>query len=419
MEDLPIEVIGIILSRVGAARDLVVASLTCWQQAWCHHVHTLAFDSNDWPVYDELTKSRLEVIITRTIFQTKALQCLSISLKNNVEFSAAPVIAWLMYTRDTLRQLHYNMDIPDFNIIEVCGRKRLELLDLADNTITISGSTLDLRYQKFSCLRSLSLTSVRISPSGLNALFSACPKVEALNLVNLDFGTDGPEFSICLRGNSLKDARFEAIQFRKICLKADSLEKLHLKDCGTDTFELTGEGTLRILVWDKVTISHLDIGRNAENLEIVDVRNIRTSWSDFYHMIEKSSKARMMSLCSVIFEDYINVFMDSAITACFPQLTHLSLSFELGEAFQCGLLGNRQLENVVEVELIWKWISQLQSRCWVWELLLRCPKLRKLVIGGDVPVVVTKDECLIVAKFTSFINTLSMIYPHVAFQCLV
>ncbi|KAF5954017.1 hypothetical protein HYC85_006873 [Camellia sinensis] len=54
MEYLPVEVIGNILSRLGAARDVVIASTTCrkWREAWRNHLHTLSFNSNDWSVYN-------------------------------------------------------------------------------------------------------------------------------------------------------------------------------------------------------------------------------------------------------------------------------------------------------------------------------------------------------------------------------
>ncbi|KAJ0575395.1 putative F-box-like domain superfamily protein [Helianthus annuus] len=70
MEYLPVEVNGNILSRLGAARDMVIASATClkWREAWRVHLHTLSFNSSDWPIYHELTTSRLEILITRTIY---------------------------------------------------------------------------------------------------------------------------------------------------------------------------------------------------------------------------------------------------------------------------------------------------------------------------------------------------------------
>ncbi|KAK4392075.1 F-box/LRR-repeat protein [Sesamum angolense] len=148
-----VEVVGNILSRLGAARNVVIASATCrkWQEAWRNHLHTLTFNSNDWPLYHEFSTN---------------------------EFSAAPVIAWLMYTRETLRQLHYNY---------------------------------------------ISLGSE--SPA------YACPKIEVLTLVSLDVVMSDPQAVMELATNSLKHIYVEAISLDKFILEADSLEKLHLKDC--------------------------------------------------------------------------------------------------------------------------------------------------------------------------------------------
>lgn len=138
MENFPVEVIGNILSQLAVARDVVIASATCrkWREAYRKHLHTLSFNSHDWPVYRDLTTSRLEILITKTIFQTTALQGLSILMDDVDEFSASTVIAWLMYTRGTLRQLVYNvMTTPNVNILEVCGRQKLEILELSHNSI--------------------------------------------------------------------------------------------------------------------------------------------------------------------------------------------------------------------------------------------------------------------------------------------
>lgn len=49
-------------------------------------------------------------------------------MDNVDEFLAAPVVAWLMYTRDTMRELHYSVrTTPNVNIIDKSGRKRLEI----------------------------------------------------------------------------------------------------------------------------------------------------------------------------------------------------------------------------------------------------------------------------------------------------
>lgn len=417
MENLPVEVIGNILSRLGAARDVVIASATCrkWREAWQNHLHTLSFNSNDWPVYHDLTTSRLEILITQTIFQTSGLEYLSICMDDVDEFSAAPVIAWLMYTKETLRQLYYNVrTTPSINILEKCSRQKLEVLDLAQNSIT----GVEPSYQKFPCLKSLSLRYVSISALDLNLLLTACPKIEVLALINLDIALSDATATMELASPSLKDIYVEAVSMDKFTLEADNLENLDLKDCTLDVFELIGKGALRILKIDDVSVIHLDIGESTENLEVVDVSNFTIMWPKFYHMISRSSKLKRLRLWGVVFDDEDEVVDLEAISVCFPRLTHVSLSYDLRDGDLrdgYGLQGSTHLENVVVLELGWTVMSYLFSP-WVAGLVDRCPNLKKLIIFGIISEVKTHEECLILANFTSSIVRLMRKYLHVEVQ---
>ncbi|CAN6717017.1 unnamed protein product [Malus baccata var. baccata] len=412
MEHLPVEVIGNILSRLKAARDVVIASATCkkWREAWRNHLHTLSFNSNDWSVYHDLTTSRLEILITQTIFQTTALQCLSIFMDDVDEFSAAPVIAWLMYTRDTLRQLHYNVrTTPNVNIIEKCSRQKLEVLALAHNSVT----GVEPSYQKFPCLKSLSLSYVSISALDLSLLLTACPKLQNLALINPDIAMSDAQATMELNSPSLKNIYVEAVSLDKFVLEADSIENLHLKDCTLELFELIGKGTLSVLKIDDVSVLHLDIGDNTENLQTVDVSSFTIMWPKFYNMISKSSNLKRLRLWGVVFDDEDEVVDLETVSACFPQLTHLSLSYDLRDV--CGLQGSSSLENVVVLELGWTIISELFSD-WVAGLLERCPNLKKLVIYGVVSEAKSHEECQVLASFTSSIVRLMRKYLHVEVQ---
>ncbi|XP_061361931.1 F-box/LRR-repeat protein At1g67190-like [Gastrolobium bilobum] len=415
MENLPVEVIGNILSHLGSARDVVIASATCkkWREAWRSHLHTLSFNSCDWPIYHELTNNRLEILITQTIFQTKALQCLKIFMDDVHEFSAAPVIAWLMYTRDFLRQLHYNVrTTPNFNIIEKCGRQKLEVLELARSSIV----GVDPFYQKFPCLKSLSLSFVSISALDLSLLLSACPRLETLSLFSPEIAVSDSQASMELSSSTLKNFSVESFGLDKFVLEADLLENLHLKDCTFEDFELIGKGTLKVLKVDDVSVIHLDIGENTENLEIVDVSNFTIMWPKFYHMISKASKLHRLRLWGVVFDDEDEVVDLETISVCFPQLMHLSLSYDLRDGvLNYGLQGLSTLANVVVLELGWTSISDLFS-AWVAGHLERCPNLKKLVIYGFVSEVKTHEECQILAKFTEIILHLGRKYMHVKFE---
>lgn len=405
------EVIGNILSHLGSARDVVIASATCkkWREAWRNHLHTLSFNSCDWALYHELTSTRLEILITQTIFQTKALQCLTIFMDDVHEFSAAPVIAWLMYTRDSLRQLRYNVrTAPNFNIIEKCSRQRLEVLALARNSIM----GIELSYQRFPCLKSLSLSFVSISALDLSLLLYACPKLEILSMVSPEIAMSDSQASVELSSSSLKEFFVESFGLDKFILEGDSLENLHIKDCTFEVFELIGKGTLKVLKIDDVSVIHLDIGESTENLEIVDVCNFTIMWPKFYHMISKASKLHRLRLWSVVFDDEDEVVDIETISVCFPRLTHLSLSYDLRDGvLHYGLQGLSFLMNVVVLELGWTAISDLFSE-WVAGLLERCPNLKKLVIYGYVSEVKTHEECQIFSRFSEFILQIGRKYMH-------
>ncbi|KAK1287700.1 F-box/LRR-repeat protein [Acorus calamus] len=412
MENLPVEVIGNILSRLGAARDVVIASATCrkWRDACKNHLHKLSFNSNDWPVYRDLTTSRLEILITQTIFQTTSLQCLEIFMDDVDEFSAAPVIAWLMYTRDTLRSLFYNVrTTPNVNILEKCGRQKLETLMLAQNSIT----GVEPSYQKFPCLKSLSLSNVSISALDLSLLLTACPKIEVLVLINLEIAMSDAQATMELSSLTLKNIHVEAISLDKFILEADSLEVLQLKDSTLELFELISKRSLRHLKIDDVSVIHLDIGESTEHLEVVDVSNFTIMWPKFHQMISKSLKLRKLRLWGVVFDDEDEIVDVETVAMCFPLLSHLSLSYDLRDGLlHYGLQGSSCLENVVELELGWTVISDHFSH-WVEGLLERCPSIKRLVIHGLVSETKTPDECHTLANFTSSIVRLMRKYMHV------
>lgn len=415
MEHFPVEVIGNILSRLSGARDVVIASATCrkWREAFRKHLRVLSFTSDDWPAYRDITTTRLEILITQTIFQTIGLEGLSIVMDDVKEFSASTVIAWLLYTKETLRQLFFNVrTTPDANILDIIGRKKLEMLVLSHNSIT----GVEPNFQRFPCLKILSLSHVSIAAWDLSLLLSACPKLEDLELICPEIAMSDAQVTVELSSPSLKSIYVEAISLDKFILEADSIELLHLRDCVLELFELVGKGTLKHFKVDDVSIMHLDIGETVDNLEVVDVSNYAIIWPKFYQIILRSTKLRKLRLWDVIFDDEDGIVDLETIAVGFPQLSHLSLSYELTDGVHhYDLQGSSRLENVTTLELGWNVISDLFSG-WVKELLKRCPNLQNLVIKGVVSEVKTHEECKILAKFTSSIVQLMRKYAHVQVQ---
>lgn len=412
MDDLPVEVVGNILSMLGAARDVVIASATCckWRDAYCKHLHTISFNSNDWPVYHELKPSRLEILITQAIFQTTGLKSLSILMDDVDEFSASTVMAWLMYTRGTLRHLTYNVRTsPNVNILEICGRQKLEMLVLAHNSI----SGVEPNFQRFPCLKSLSLRYVSISALDLSLLLTACLNIETLELVSPEIAMSDAQVMVELSSPTLKSIYVEAISLDKFILEADNIECLHLKDCALEVFELVGKGTLKHFKIDDVSVLHIDIGETVDDLEIVDISNFTLMWPKFYQMISRSSKIRKLRLWDMVFDEEDEIVDLETIAVCFPQLSHLSLSYDLRDGvLQYGLQGSSSLVNVTVLKLGWSVINDLFSH-WVEALLGRCPNLKKLVIHGVVSEAKTHAECQMLANFTSSMVQLMRKYMNV------
>lgn len=406
------EVIGNILSQLKAARDVVVASATCrkWREACRCHLRALSFDSSDWP---DLTTSRLEILITQTIFQTRGLQSLSISMEDTDEFSAAPVIAWLMYTKDTLRELCYNVrTLPNINILERCGRQQLEVLSLAHTMIT----GVEPSYQKFPCLRSLSLSHVSLSALDLSLLLLISPRIESLSLINADIAMSDTQATMELISASLKDLHVEAISLEKLIVEADNLQKLHLRDCSLEVFEHIGKGGLRVFEMDDVSILHLDIGENTEDLEVVDARHFTVMSPKFYNMISKSSKLRTLRLWGLTLADQMEGMDLETISACFPRVSHLAFEYNLADSVldHC-LQGSSQLDNVLVLELGWTVLTN-RFMVWVAGLLERCPNLKQLVINVSASEANVQEEYDMIANMHTALIPLMRKYVQVEVQ---
>ncbi|XP_034688124.1 F-box/LRR-repeat protein At1g67190-like [Vitis riparia] len=220
-----------------------------------------------------------------------------------------------------------------------------------------------------------------------------------------------------MRSPTLKSICVEQISLDEFILEADSLERLHLKDCQLKLIKLVGKGTLKQLVIDyvtsnAVTSTHLDIGDNLlENLEVVDIYEFTIIWPQFYKMISRSSKLRRLRLWDVFFDDKNEIVDLETFSVCFPQLSHLSLWYVyLRDGVHYALPGSSHLENVIEMELGWTTINELFPD-WVEGLVKRCPNLRKLVIHGQDMDSEETEECM---RLTSLIKHLiNDKYEHV------
>ncbi|CAM8913428.1 unnamed protein product [Rhodiola kirilowii] len=462
MDDIPVEVIGNILSGLGDARDIVNASATCskWREAYHKHLHTLSFDSVGWPSYKSTatSPSTLETFITQTIFQTSGLQRISIKVGSCYSFSAASVLAWLLHARETLLELRYNVPTnPRVNILEICGRNKLEVIELAHNSIW----AVEPKFQRFPCLKSLSLRYVIVSASHLNLLLSGCPKIESLELINPRFIMFDVPKMVELSSPTLKRIFVEAVRVDKLTVEADCLEILHLKGCALEDFELIGKGSLKQIKLDDASITHLYISENIESLEVVDICNFSIFRPIFSEMISKSSSLMKLRLWNskVTLENENEDEVDDmdevedmdededddefeaedanedletnhisthqlnhysvdleTIAVSFPKLSHLCLNYNLRDgSLNHNIQGSSYLTNVTVLELGWTVLTDVFLE-WVESLLKRCPNLKRLVIHGVISDAKSQDKCHTLTDFISSMFRLMRNYMHVEVQ---
>ncbi|CAM8913426.1 unnamed protein product [Rhodiola kirilowii] len=450
MDRIPVEVIGKILSGLGHARHIVIASVTCrkWLEAYHKHLHTLSFDSVGWPSYKWTTTSpsTMETFITQTIFQTKGLQRLSIQLDIGYNFSAASVLAWLLYARETLLELRYNVPTnPHVNILEICGRNQLEVIELAYNSIW----AVEPKFQRFPCLKSLSLRNVIVSASHLNLLLSGCPKIESLELINPRFVMFDVPKTVELSSPTLKRIFVEAVRVDKLTVEADCLEILHLMGCAVEDFELIGKGSLKQIKLDDASITHLYISENIESLEVVDISNFTIFRPIFWEMISKSSSLMKLRLWNSKVtlengnedededevedmdedsdEDLVTNHISTpqlnhysvdleTLAVSFPKLYHLCLNYNLRDgSLNHSVQGSSYLTNVTVLELGWTVLTDVFSE-WVESLLKRCPNLKRLIIQGVISDARSQDKCHTLANCTSSMVLLMRSYMHVEVQ---
>ncbi|GLT94703.1 hypothetical protein SLE2022_124320 [Rubroshorea leprosula] len=174
--------------------------------------------------------------------------------------------------------------------------------------------------------------------------------IESLALVDLGIRLGSPpQTTWVLSTVSLKTINVSELYLDKFILEADSLECLLLLMCNFVHFELVGKGALKVLNMDAARISYFNIG-DMENREIVDVNDCTIKGRKLYAMISKSSNLRRLQLWHVKFNNADEVIDLERISASFPQLTHLSLHYDVEETL-FSFQGSSHLQNVALLEL--------------------------------------------------------------------
>ncbi|KAK4753747.1 hypothetical protein SAY87_001851 [Trapa incisa] len=402
MEHLPVDVVGNIMSNISSARDVVLASATCrkWREAFHKHLRVLSFRSSDWHGFHDLPTCQIEILITRTIFQTTGLRSLILVVDDFDELSASVVMSWLLYTRGSLRELHYDVRTdPPLNVAEILGREKLERLILANSVI---GNVLP-GYLRFTSLRSLSLSYVHISELDLDLLLIACINLESLELVELDLA--GHLANLKVRAPNLRRFSMEDLCLDKLLLESDNIECLYLRDCNLEYLKVIAKESLRKITIDNVIVPCLEICDSVVNLETIDIRNFMIPQPEFYQLISRSSKLRTLRLWDVAYGEGTDAIDLEKIAVCCPQLSHLSLGCDLkeNELLPYHFQGSSFFENVVYLKVGWSNVLKDEFLDLVEALLERCPGLKKLAVDGVISGLKYHENCQVLARFSTSI----------------
>ncbi|RAL45675.1 hypothetical protein DM860_009539 [Cuscuta australis] len=392
LEKLPLELIGEILSRVRVAGFVIRASLTCkkWREAYLKHLHTLSFASlDDYRVYTQLPTSELEMLITKTILQSPGLRTLWIKMNMEHEFSAVSVLGWLMFARENLSELFYMVRTsPSINVLNVCGRRKLETLSLCHYTIR----GVELNFQRLPSLTSLSLRCVRSSVEDLNRLLLSLPKLESLVLCSPILGdsdeVDLPEITVKLCGLTLKTLIIELLDGREFLLEKCDIGFLRVYECNFGSFQVTGSKSLRHFKFSSTHSQLLEI-EEGDNLEILEIIDSCISQSNLFPMKIQAPKLKTFRILE--FDNKPSMSFGIAVggsrlvvdlkqvAVCSPQLSHLALfcPYALCD-IEYNFDGSSSLGNVGVLEMA----CYVLDGFWEWaeKVLTHCPNVRKLII---------------------------------------
>lgn len=446
------------MSHVEDADDVARASATCrkWRDAATQHLNKLAFSFFEWTMTDSDTESEeerrdgydseeerriwedREVIITEAIMRRTCLRELSIRGVRRIH--AAPLIAWLLHTKHTLKSFTF---LPDFatpvNVLEKLGGA-LESLKWGCAYMPVLNPVIHN-------LPSLvSLTIYRVNEGlrtgkDLQILLSLFPKLESLTLESLTLEwmkiEDAPStvhLNIPPPLKTLIIQRLYTEEEFSIVLHADSLKSLSVVGWSKIFLEIEQVESLKYLVIREARVSRLCLLHNLQHLEIRgrtdfghveigDLISLHTlclaalldftkSWPIFSRIISNASTK--LSKLQVIgghgFRSGSVVDVDMLVSL-FPCLHMLSLDY-IHAFFQEPSLKPTILEQLLDLELYTcgEAVDHNQFGQWVVKFLERCPNLKRLAISMPDE----EDEAYQVwGQVTSFVRGLMREYPHV------
>ncbi|RAL45673.1 hypothetical protein DM860_009537 [Cuscuta australis] len=290
------------------------------------------------------------------------------------KFSAGSVVAWLLFVRETLLELLYRVrtsrGITSFNVLDICGRQKLETLTLFDYRINEA----EPNFQRFPCLTSLSLCRVQISVDELNPLLSAFPKLERLELSKpilrtRDDKVRSHDMTLKLHCPTFKSLILNELKQLEFILEDSFIECVDVYHSFFGLFKVSGGKKLRHFKFFKSEAHFLDFEEGG-NLEVLECIACHVLHSNLFPMKIHAPKLKTLRVWGFseqpdfgfdieeLIHDrpFATVDFDQ-IAARLPELKHLAV-FCFDDVDFCYTLGGLcSLENVVLLELGWKYFN--------------------------------------------------------------
>ncbi|GAQ89707.1 F-box/RNI-like superfamily protein [Klebsormidium nitens] len=412
-QQLPVEVLARVLSLLRDAESFIrcMAVSREWHQA-AKHVDCLFFDGYQYR--DRLSGQDAEAMITKTIMSTTRLRSLSVMHDDPDKWlSDSTVIAWIIHTRATLRELLISNSREGNNKIhrhhptlfralyEQLRNSMVEKLGL--DYVIIPPSIPPALLPN---LHSLRLYDVRIASATLTAFIAGCSALELLRLIDLRDCE-----SVDLHCPSLKEFVVEeTAAVGSIRLDCPRLKRLLLRDVGGIASLTVEDGSKlkKVEIFTEDCKPTIDI-RHAASIQHAHLLYKGDSWTHLAEFVGGMGCLRELGVCIQDDDNPPPVDLEDFALLC-PGLRTLGIGPELWERLAQGDFrrGRSRWHDLSQLS-----IDTLRVDCVVSLLsavLERCPSLETLNLGPRAPEDSWEDA---VSSFTTSLITIAQKYPAV------
>ncbi|KAI5061602.1 hypothetical protein GOP47_0024107 [Adiantum capillus-veneris] len=444
INDLPVEVIGHILSHVRCVRLVALACATCrkWRDAVKNHLYKITCP---FQVLEPWKWKKYEHTITAVVKQTAYLQELSVI---NGEIRADSLRVWLKHTRRTLKSFTFlSKTSRGVNILKMLAdsKSSVERLEWGDANLP----ALNLAYCNLPSLVLLTLDggTRKLSIEEIQLLFSSLLKLENASLINI-VGNRAPSRVVFNLSSSLKTLIMKRVSLDRgdaanpidttLALCADNLSHFSLMGLSVNellSVEVEQVKSLQCLIIQDFDIVRLRFAETLQRLVIWNAsikqmesknlmsltdltlfkeRDLRAIWPIYKITTqEASTKLRKLRLLGGLPTFAVE---DLRTIACrFPKLRWLALYH------QDTLFGQSEkklpmFRQLIDLELyVNNRVTDHEVFAgWILKLLQCCPNLKCMAIKLEHrPSEPWAEEIEFPLKLTSVLRNLIRPYPYV------